>query len=172
MIQKPVTRCYIGLGSNLNQPLQQLNRAKEKLAQHAQLTLLRCSSIYQSKAISLDNEPQNDYLNAVLEIDTTLEAESLLDALQKLENEQGRKREKRWGARTIDLDILLYGNQQINSPRLCIPHNEIENRKFVLLPLYQMSANIKIPGKAPLKKLLVQIDDQVLEKIGEFNGKA
>jgi len=164
--------CYIGLGSNLNQPLQQLNAAKKKIAKLPETTLLKCSSIYQSKALTLDNEPQNDYLNAVLEIETTLDAEMLLDALQNIEKEQGRTREKRWGARTIDLDILLYGNQQINTERLIVPHSEIEKRKFVLLPLSQISSDLIIPGKKTLKILVEKTAAQALKKVGEFNGKA
>jgi len=167
-----MTLCYIGLGSNLNQPLQQLNDAKKKIAKLPETTLLTCSSIYQSKALTLDNEPQNDYLNAVLEIETTLDAEMLLDALQNIEKEQGRTREKRWGARTIDLDLLLYGNQQINTERLIVPHSEIEKRNFVLLPLLQISPDLIIPGKKPLKILVEKIAAQALKKLGEFNGKA
>ncbi|RDH81691.1 MAG: 2-amino-4-hydroxy-6-hydroxymethyldihydropteridine diphosphokinase [endosymbiont of Galathealinum brachiosum] len=165
-------RCYIGLGSNLNNPLQQLNNAKEKIAELPDTILQQCSSIYQSKALTLDNEPQNDYLNAVIEIETTLTAELLLDSLQQLESEQGRIREKRWGARTIDLDILLYGNQQIRTERLVVPHNEIENRNFVLLPLFQISPELEIPGKGFFKKMLDNVSHQALEKVSEFNGKA
>ncbi len=163
-------RCYIGIGSNLNQPLQQLNTAKKNMAILPEITLLQCSSIYQSAALTLDGEAQNDYLNAVIEIDTTLDAESLLDAMQQLELGQGRTREKRWAARTLDLDILLYGDQKINTSRLIVPHNEIENRYFVLLPLSQIAADINIPGKQKLKILLEKTADQVLEKVSEFNG--
>lgn len=163
-------QCYIGLGSNLNQPLQQLNSAKEKIANLPKTNLLKCSSIYQSRALTLDNEPQNDYLNAVLKIETFFEAECLLDVLQKFEIEQGRTREKHWGARTIDLDILLYGDQQINTKRLTVPHTEIEKRSFVMLPLAQISPDLKIPGKENLKKLLKNLDDQALKIVGEFNG--
>ena len=100
-------RCYIGLGSNLSQPLQQLNSAKDKIVNLPGTGLKKCSSIYQSTALTLDDEPQNDYLNAVIEIETTLTAEMLLDSLQQIELSQGRVREKRWGARTIDLDIFV-----------------------------------------------------------------
>ena len=165
-------RCYIGLGSNLSQPLQQLNSAKDKIVKLPGTVLKQCSSIFQSKALTLDDEPQNDYLNAVIEIDTTLSAEKLLDSLQHIESGQGRVREKRWGARTIDLDILLYGNQQIKTSRLVVPHNEIENRNFVLIPLFQISPELEIPGKDFLKKLLNNVSDQALEKVSEFNGKA
>ena len=165
-------RCYIGLGSNLSQPLQQLNSAKDKIVNLPDTGLKKCSSIYQSTALTLDDEPQNDYLNAVIEIETTLTAEMLLDSLQQIELSQGRVREKRWGARTIDLDILLYGNQEIKTGRLVVPHNEIENRNFVLIPLFQISPELEIPGKGILKNILNNVSDQALEKVSEFNGKA
>jgi len=162
-------RCYIGLGSNLNNPLQQLNLAQQKIAVLAEIDLLNCSSIYQSQALTLDGEPQNDYLNAVLEIQTTLAPEQLLDSLQQLENAQGRVREKHWGARTLDLDILLYDDQKINSQRLIIPHIEMQNRNFVLVPLFELSPDLKILGEANLQKLIEKNHNQVLEKVNEFN---
>lgn len=165
-----MTICYIALGSNLNQPLQQLNAAKQAINNLAETKLLACSSIYQSQALTLDNEQQNDYLNAVLEIETELAAEPLLDALLKIETEQGRSRQKRWGARTLDLDILLYGDQCIQTKRLTVPHIELENRKFVLLPLFQIAQNISIPGERTLKELLSAISDQKIVKVSEFNG--
>jgi len=172
MSYKASVQCYIGLGSNLNNPLQQLYTAKEKIAALPDIRLQQCSSIYQSQALTLDGEPQNDYFNAVFEIQTTLEPEPLLDALQQLENEQGRVRDKRWGARTLDLDVLLYGDQQIKTSRLSVPHIEMEHRSFVLMPLFQIAPDIKIPGKQTLKKLLEKNCDQVLQKVNEFNGTA
>lgn len=171
MSNSSAVRCFIGLGSNLNNPLQQLNQAKQNIAALAETSLLKCSSIYQSQALTLDDEPQQDYLNAVLEIQTTLSAEQLLDSLQQLENSQGRVRQKRWGARTLDLDILLYGEQQIKTARLTVPHNEMKNRNFVLLPLAELSPNLKILSQIDLKKLIEKNADQVLEKVKEFNVK-
>ena len=169
---KKLKRCYIGLGSNLDEPLKQLNDAKNKIANLPDIKLLQLSSIYQSKALTLDGKPQNDYLNAVIEIETSLDDESLLNALQQLELEQGRTRDKRWAARTIDLDILLYGEQQIKTERLIVPHVEIENRNFVMIPLSQLNSEIEIPGKGKLKKLIENLSDQALEKVSEFDGKA
>lgn len=169
---KKIKRCYIGLGSNLSEPIKQLNAAKNKIANLPDTTLMQLSSIYQSKALTLDDEPQNDYFNAVVEIETSLDAESLLNALQQLELGQGRTRDKRWAARTIDLDILLYGDQQIKTERLIIPHREIQNRNFVMIPLSQITPNIEIPGRGKLKKLIKNISNQILEKVSEFDGKA
>jgi len=169
---KTISRCYIGLGSNLDKPLKQLNDAKNKIANLPDSRLLQLSSIYKSRALTLDNEVQNDYLNAVLEIETFLEAENLLNYLQQIELDQGRVREKRWAARTIDLDLILYGDQQIKTERLIVPHKEIENRSFVMIPLFQIASDIEIPGKGKLKKLIKNLSDQALEKMGEFDGKA
>ena len=164
-----LARCYIALGSNLNHPQQQLNIAKKAIDGIQKINVLKCSSIYQSKAITLDDELQADYLNAVIELDTTLDAEELLDTLQSIETMQGRLREKRWGARTLDLDIVLFSNQQIKSDRLTVPHVEIENRNFVLTPLAEISNEIEIPGKDSLDKLLENVSDQNLINIGGFD---
>jgi len=165
-----MTVCYIGLGSNMNQPLQQLNKARNSIHAVPGMRVLQSSSIYQSKAITLDGDSQDDYLNAVIKIETEFTAEQLLDSLLAIENDQGRKREKRWGARTIDLDILLYGDQIIQNNRLTVPHAEIENRGFVLLPLHQVASDINIPGKKRLKELLNKVSDQDLVKVDEFDG--
>ncbi len=163
--------CYISLGSNLHQPLLQLSLAQKSIADLAETTLSQSSSIYQSTALTLDDEPQDDYLNAVLLVKTHLNPEDLLDKLQAIEQAQGRVREKRWGARSIDLDILLYGDLQINSQRLTIPHIEMHKRNFVLFPLEQLSPDLVIPGNGALKTLLKNIDDSGLQKVGEFvNG--
>lgn len=175
MSQRDITKpssvsSYIGLGSNLNQPVDQLNAAKKSLASTPGIEIIACSSMYQSKAFTLDEEPQNDYINAVLQLQTTLDAEPLLDILQTIENKQGRTRDKRWGARTLDLDIILYAEQLIQTSRLTVPHKEMHKRKFVLLPLQEVSPDLHIPGKDNLKTLLKNVDDQKLKKVGEFNG--
>ena len=166
-----MVRCYIGLGSNLKNPLQQLNQAKQKIIALPKINVLNCSSIYQSAALTIDDEPQNDYLNAVIEIQTTLNPEQLLDGLQQIECQQGRIRETRWGARTLDLDILLYAEQQIKTARLTVPHIEIKNRNFVLLPLFELSPNLKIPNIDSLQKAIEKNQHQVLEKVNEFKSE-
>ena len=162
--------CYIGLGSNLQNPRQQLNAAKNALDKIQNTKIIRCSSIYQSEAITLDGQVQPDYLNAVIKIETKLMPEVLLDELQSIENQQGRVREKRWGERTIDLDILLFGDQQIKTERLIIPHCEMKNRNFVLYPLSQISPELKFVDNIKLADLLTAVSDQSLRKLGEFNG--
>ncbi|HEY9200616.1 MAG TPA: 2-amino-4-hydroxy-6-hydroxymethyldihydropteridine diphosphokinase [Gammaproteobacteria bacterium] len=164
-----MTLAYIGLGSNLSDPQQQLNQARAAIAELPDTQIKQSSSIYQSPAMTLDNEPQNDYLNAVIAIDTTLDAEQLLEQLQRIEDAQGRVRDKRWGARTIDLDILLYGDLQLSSESLNLPHAEIHKRRFVLEPLQQIAPQLRIPAQAELQTLLQAVQDQPLKKIGEFN---
>ncbi len=165
-----MSRCYIGMGSNLQQPLQQLHRARQAMDELPSTHVVACSSIYQSKALTLDDEPQDDYCNAVIELQTELLPEQLLDALQAIENAQGRTREKRWGARTIDLDILLYDDLMMNSERLTVPHAEMLNRNFVLVPLYQLAPELNIPGAGMLKILVGRMRDEGLKRVGEFDG--
>jgi len=165
-----MTTCYIGLGSNMCQPVQQLVTARDAIDKLEDCKLIRCSSIYQSKALTLDDEPQDDYCNAVIKIETQLSAEALLDALQRIENNQGRVRTKRWGARTLDLDIILYGSQSIQTQRLIVPHAEMANRDFVLLPLYEIAPDVEIPGNKTLKELTANYENSSLKIVGEFNG--
>ncbi|MGB1091381.1 MAG: 2-amino-4-hydroxy-6-hydroxymethyldihydropteridine diphosphokinase [Oceanobacter sp.] len=134
---------FIGLGANLEDPEQQLITALNELAVHPDLRLLAYSSLYSSKPVGPQDQP--DYVNAVAKIETNLEPEPLLDVLQAQENMQGRVRLRRWGERTLDLDILLYGQQMINSERLTIPHPELKNRNFVVVPLVEISPNLTLP---------------------------
>lgn len=163
--------CFIGLGSNMSQPEQQLITAKNAIDDLPDCKVIKCSSIYQSKALTLDDEPQDDYLNAVIKVETTLSAELLLDALQSIETEQGRTREKRWGARTLDLDIILYGDLTIQTERLSVPHPEMLNRDFVLLPLYQIAPEINMPASDKiLNDFVAKLVTNSLKRVGEFDG--
>ena len=125
-----MTRCFIALGSNLNEPAKQLRQALDALESLNHTRLLRASSAYRSAAVGPGSQP--DYLTAVSELETRLAPEALLDALQQQELAQGRTRNIQWGPRTIDLDILLYGELQVQSPRLTIPHPHRKQRDFVL----------------------------------------
>ncbi|TGD70931.1 2-amino-4-hydroxy-6-hydroxymethyldihydropteridine diphosphokinase [Mangrovimicrobium sediminis] len=144
---------YIALGSNLAQPLLQLRAAVAALAALPHSELLACSSAYRSAAVGPGEQP--DYLNAVAQLRTDLPALALLDALQAIEAARGRVREVRWGARTLDLDLLLYGEQAIDHPRLQVPHPRLSERAFVLYPLGDVApANLLLPGGEELGKLL------------------
>jgi 2-amino-4-hydroxy-6-hydroxymethyldihydropteridine diphosphokinase len=153
---------YIGLGSNLSEPHLQLKMALVALQNEPDIQLLKVSSFYQSKALTLsDAESQNDYINAVAQLETELAADQLLFIINKIEASQGRKREKKWTARTLDLDILTYGNCRIQTEKLVIPHLQIEFRNFVIHPLFEVAGAIDIPGLGNLAEL---------EKVMNWNG--
>ncbi|CAI8965807.1 2-amino-4-hydroxy-6-hydroxymethyldihydropteridinediphosphokinase [Pseudomonas sp. IT-347P] len=129
-------RIYIGMGSNLADPAEQLRSAVEALGQLPQTTLAGVSAFYQSDSL-LPGQPR--YTNAVAALDSALAPIDLLDALQAIENGQGRERLERWGPRTLDLDILLFGDRLIDEPRLKVPHYQIQERAFVLYPLAELA---------------------------------
>ncbi|PKM19117.1 MAG: 2-amino-4-hydroxy-6-hydroxymethyldihydropteridine diphosphokinase [Gammaproteobacteria bacterium HGW-Gammaproteobacteria-15] len=157
-------RCYIGLGANLEQPVAQLQQAVQALKQLPHSTLVAVSGFYGSKPMGPQDQP--DYVNAVAAIDTTLTPEQLLDALQQIEQQQGRKRKaERWGPRTLDLDILLYGNQVIATERLTVPHYGLRVREFVLYPLYEIAPQLNLPDGTVLSSLLAQVPLNGLQKL-------
>ncbi|MEY4588359.1 MAG: hypothetical protein RL497_435 [Pseudomonadota bacterium] len=133
---------YVGLGSNLNDPVAQLTQACTALEQLPQSKGFKCSPFYQSKAIGPE---QPDYINACAFFVTTLEPLALLDALQSIENNQGRTRTQHWGPRTLDLDLLLYGELTLNSPRLTLPHPFLKERNFVVNPLLDLTPTLVLP---------------------------
>ncbi|RLQ20478.1 2-amino-4-hydroxy-6-hydroxymethyldihydropteridine diphosphokinase [Seongchinamella sediminis] len=148
-----MTRAYIALGSNLQQPLVQLQRAARALAALPASRIIAASGIYRSAAVGPGQQP--DYLNAVIQLHTGLAPVKLLDALQGIENQQGRVRQQRWGARTLDLDILLYGDAALALPRLSIPHPRMAERDFVLYPLLEIGGpNLMLPGDVELGTLV------------------
>lgn len=150
------TFCYLGLGANLHQPLQQLQQAVVALAALEHCQLLKVSSLYGSKPMGPQDQP--DYVNAVAALTTTLSTEQLLDQLQKIELEQGRQRkDERWGPRTLDLDILLFGNQTINTERLTVPHYGMKVREFVLYPLAELAPELHLPDGSALSQLLAAV---------------
>ncbi|GAA6154406.1 2-amino-4-hydroxy-6-hydroxymethyldihydropteridine diphosphokinase [Pseudoteredinibacter isoporae] len=158
---------YIGLGGNQGDMQCNLQTALKLIDAHEACQLITCSSWYRSKALTLDNEEQADYLNAVCKISTDLEAERLLDLLQSIELKLGRTRKKRWGARTVDLDILLYGDARINSPRLTIPHPQLQNRNFVVQPLMEIDGALEIPAIGSLKVLAKALGWEGLQRVNE-----
>lgn len=144
---------FVGLGSNLDDPLSQLKRAIDSLKQFKNIELCNISSFYRSVPMGPQDQP--DYINAVVELSTNLSAEELLDCLQDIENQQGRVRSERWGARTLDLDVLLYGNKEINTERLVVPHNGLSDRNFVLYPLSDLvDKSFEIPKLGKMSELL------------------
>ncbi len=148
---------YLGLGSNLGDPIAHVTEAVAELAAHPEVTHSRCSPLYQSAPVG--PEGQQDYINAVLEIETTLESIALLDWCQEIENRHGRERHERWGSRTLDVDVLLYGYQVIQHERLIVPHAEMHWRAFVLRPLADLNADIALPGFGLVSELLSEISE-------------
>lgn len=145
-------RIYIGMGSNLAAPEQQLRSAVKALARLPGSTLAGVSAFYQSDSL-LPGQPR--YTNAVAALDSDLAPLDLLDALQAIENDQGRERLERWGPRTLDLDILLFGDHLIDQPRLKVPHYQMHLRAFVLYPLAELApAALQLPDGRRLSALL------------------
>ncbi len=143
---------YIALGANLNSPVAQLDQAVIALKALASNELLTVSPYYHSAPMG--DVVQPDYVNAVASFETQLSPIALLDALQQIEQQQGRVREIHWGARTLDLDILLYDQQQINEPRLIVPHYGMKLRSFVLVPLHDIAPNLTLPCGTNLASLI------------------
>jgi len=154
---------YIGLGSNLNNPKAQIEKALSAINRAEEVSLKEVSSFYESRPL-LDM-PGPNYINAVCGVETSLSAIDLLDVCQIIEDDQKRVREVKWGSRTIDLDILLYEHQVISNERLSIPHPEIANRAFVLVPLHEIDKEIKVPLLGPVKKLVDRINTDDLKKL-------
>lgn len=138
---------YIGLGSNLGDSRQILSEAIAKLKT---LGMVKVSKLYQSPPMGPQDQP--NYLNAVAELNTDLAPLDLLDHLQRFEQEAGRVRLRRWGERTLDLDLLIYGNEKIHNERLTVPHIGILQRDFVVIPLLDLDADLQINDQ-PLKNL-------------------
>ncbi len=147
------TLVYIGLGANLAEPVQQLERAVAALQNVPSSALVKVSGFYSSKPMGPQDQP--DYVNAVAALATSLSAEDLLTQLQRIELEQGRQRkDERWGARTLDLDILLFGDEMIQTERLTVPHYGMKVREFVLYPLAELDSELVLPDGTVLNELL------------------
>jgi len=154
---------YVGLGSNLDEPVRQVRTA---LAELDSLTLTRLaghSSLYRSAPLGPPGQPA--YVNAVARLQTGLAPQALLEELQRLELAHGRVRTERWGPRTLDLDILLYGRLCIDKPMLRVPHPELAHRPFVLVPLAEIDAALVVPGLGPLEALLARCGCEGLERL-------
>ena len=163
MTRVTLNRCYIGLGSNLENPLQQVTTALQELQQIAETSLLSRSSLYRSDPVGPAGQP--DYINAIALLETSLQPEALLDQLQSLEQQHQRVRHTHWGPRTLDLDIILFDSQIIQTPRLTVPHPFAKERNFVLWPLFEVSPDLIFPDGRSISDLLVACPLGTLEKI-------
>ncbi|WP_323154911.1 2-amino-4-hydroxy-6-hydroxymethyldihydropteridine diphosphokinase [Pseudomonas alvandae] len=156
-------RIYIGMGSNLAEPAEQLRSAVEALSRLPETRLAGVSAFYQSDSL-LPGQPR--YTNAVAALDSDLAPLELLDALQAIETGQGRERLERWGPRTLDLDILLFGDHLIDEPRLKVPHYHMQARAFVLYPLAELApAELRLADGRLLRDLLAACPFAGLERL-------
>ncbi len=162
------TLCYVALGSNLGDSIGYLNKAIKALRDHPDITQLSVSKFYKSKPHGPQDQP--DYINAAVKFKTSLSPEALLDVLQEIENNNQRVRQGvvRWGARTLDLDLLFYADKVIETKRLSVPHPRICERPFVLLPLQDLDAGLKRLGKGTIKDCINALSDKALNDIKEI----
>lgn len=160
-----VITVYLGLGSNLALPVEQIKKARLAVAALTGVKEIAFSSLYQSLPMGPQDQP--DYINAVMAIVTDLAPIALLHSLQGIENAQGRERKgEHWGARTLDLDMLIYGDQRLELPELIVPHPGIADRSFVLYPLYEIAPQLVIPGKGNIADLLANCPSAGLKRLG------
>lgn len=150
-----MTEVFVAIGSNLGNPVAQARRAIAALATLPESELQQASQLYGSRPMGPADQP--DYVNAVVRLHTRLGPLALLDQLQKIELEQGRvRKDERWGPRTLDLDLLLYGEQVIQHERLTVPHYGMKEREFVLLPLAELAPALVLPCGTPLTELVAR----------------
>lgn len=156
MLRRPdaclLARAYIGLGGNLDDPAGRIKAARAAIRALTGVSEAGFSSLYRSAPMGPRDQP--DYVNAVMAVDTTLAPLDLLDQVQAIETAAGRVRQgERWGPRTLDLDLLLYGDRAIRSERLTVPHPGLAAREFVLYPLREIAPELEIPGLGRLSEL-------------------
>lgn len=156
-------RVFIGIGANLDDPLAQVRTALDELAQLPQTRLLNASPLYRTPPMGPPG--QADYVNAVAELSTSLAPHALLDELQRLERAHRRVRAERWGPRTLDLDLLLYGEATIADERLSVPHPGLATRAFVLLPLADLAPDLEVPGLRRVRELADAADRSGISRL-------
>ena len=158
-----MTLAYIGIGSNLDEPRSQVERAFDELARLPRTRLLARSSLYRSAPVGYGAQP--DFVNAVAALDTALAARELLRELQAIESRHARKRSFANAPRTLDLDLLLFGNASIDEPHLQVPHPRMHERAFVLAPLLEIAPQALIPGRGSAAERLAACAGQKVEKM-------
>ena len=157
-------RAYIGIGSNLNDPVKQVLEAVEELEMIPDTLLVERSSLYSGSPMGPSDQP--DYVNAVVSLDTLLSPEDLHQALIAIEDMQGRDRGgEKWGPRIIDLDLLMYGTKMIDTETLTVPHPGMHERDFVIVPLEEIAGNLKIPGRGFIYSLINKCESHSLKKL-------
>ncbi|WP_417519410.1 2-amino-4-hydroxy-6-hydroxymethyldihydropteridine diphosphokinase [Marinobacter sp.] len=157
------TDAFIGLGSNLQKPAAQLARAVAELSALPDTTLVAQSPFYASSPVGPQDQP--DFVNGAVWLSTGLDPHTLLDHLQTIEQAHGRERLRHWGPRTLDLDLLVFGNLVLNDDRLTVPHRELPNRDFVLQPLLDLKPDLTLPEGTAIATLRAQCPDNRLRKL-------
>jgi len=160
----------IGLGSNIGDRQKSIMTAIQKLSQHAEISIEKISSLYETKPVGVTEQP--DFLNGAISIATTLAPRKLLEVCLNVEYQMGRIRAERWGPRNIDIDILIYDDQVITDEDLCIPHPRLQERRFVLIPLQEIAGDISVyRGQTPgelLEKIVDNSDVVLYEKANDI----
>lgn len=158
-----MTLAYVGLGSNLDQPTRQIERAIEELDRLPHSRVVRRSSLYRSAPIGYADQP--DFVNAVVQLETGLSADRLLGELQDVEARHGRARSFANAPRTLDLDLLTFDALEMKSERLTLPHPRMHERAFVLKPLVEAAPEATIPGRGRAADLLARLENQNVERL-------
>lgn len=154
---------YVALGANLGDPASTVKAAFGALANLPESRIVRCSSLYRTAPVGMIAQP--DFINAVLALETTLAPEALLDELFEVETRFGRQRAEKDGPRTLDLDLLLYGKQFVDLPRLKLPHPRLHLRAFVLQPLAEIAPDLEIPGRGHINSWLPAVANQGIARL-------
>jgi len=166
MGESPVVAC-IGLGGNLGDVAPTIEHALAALGALPGTQVMRRSRLYRTPAWGMTRQP--DFLNAAAMLSTTLSPDALLAGLLRIEREAGRDRDvqaERWGPRALDLDLLLYGDEVIAQPGLCVPHPHLQERAFVLVPLAEIAPDVLVPGRGRVEALLAAVDAQGIVALG------
>lgn len=155
---------YVGLGSNLGDREKLLNQAIARIGENPLITISRVSSVFETEPWGREDQPE--FLNQVIEINTEMQPQQLLEFLQQVEKTLGRERRERWTARSMDLDLLIFGDRIIDSKQLTLPHPELRNRRFVLEPLAELAPELKVPktGKTVSELLALCTDAHWVKK--------
>ncbi|VFP86806.1 2-amino-4-hydroxy-6-hydroxymethyldihydropteridinepyrophosphokinase [Candidatus Erwinia haradaeae] len=159
-----MNRVYLLLGSNLANPLRQISSALEKVASITKSYIVSTSFVYETPPYGPENQP--NFFNVAVALDTCLDPQSLLSSTQCIEIEQGRiRQEPRWGARTLDIDMMLFGNITLKTPQLTIPHYDLHNRAFMMIPLLEIAPSICLPNGQRLSVILGTLDHEIINNI-------
>jgi 2-amino-4-hydroxy-6-hydroxymethyldihydropteridine diphosphokinase len=150
-----VTVAYIGLGANVGPREVTLLRAIDLLAEADDVEVLEVSQLRETDPVGMVDQPS--FLNGAARIDTSLSPRALLELLLRIERSLGRVREERWGPRTVDLDLLVYGDLTVDEPGLRVPHPRLHERRFALEPLAELDPELVVPGRGPVRQLLLSL---------------